>query len=112
MVGSQAGGALVSPKLDERIETLEAKLKQLKVRQQRLEARKRARENAQARKDDTRRKILVGALILARVEQGRFSGAELTSWLDEALTRPDDRALFGLAISPAAGVAGLTHRLR
>ncbi len=95
----------MSPKLDERIETLEAKLKQLKVRQQRLEARKRARETAQARKDDTRRKILVGALILARVEQGRFPKAELDEWLNAALTRADDRALFGLSV-PAATVTG------
>ena len=91
----------MSPKLEERIETLQEKLKQLKVRQSRIDARKRARENAQARKDDTRRKILVGALILARVEQGRFSRADLQEWLDAALTRPDDRALFSLPAGQA-----------
>jgi hypothetical protein len=38
----------------------------------------------------------VGALVLARVQQGRISEGELRGWLDEALTRADDRALFGL----------------
>ena len=86
-------------KLDERISGLEEKLKQLKTRQARLDARKRALVSRQARKDDTRRKILAGAIVLTRVEQGKISAAEFYSWLDAALTRPDDRALFGL---PAA----------
>ena len=84
------------PKLDERISTLETKLKQLKVRQQRIDARARALANRRERKDDTRRKILIGAIVLARVEQGRISQADLTAWLNEALIRPDDRALFDL----------------
>jgi len=37
--------------------------------------------------------------VLARVEQGRIPQADLHAWLDEALTRPDDRALFDLATS-------------
>ena len=87
-------------KLDERISSLETKLKQLKTRQARLEARKKTLASRRARKDDTRRKILAGAIVLARVEQGRLSEAEFRSWLDAALTRPDDRALFGLPIPP------------
>jgi len=43
-----------------------------------------------------RRKILVGAIVLAKVEQGVIQEAVLRSWLDAALTREDDRALFGL----------------
>jgi hypothetical protein len=85
------------PTLDERIDTLEAKLRVLKVRQTRREARRRARDKEQLRRDDTRRKILVGALLLARVEQGRFPRDELVAWLDDALTRDEDRKLFGLA---------------
>jgi hypothetical protein len=50
------------------------------------------------RKEDTRRKILVGAIVLARVEHGRTQETELRAWLDEALTRPDDRALFDLPV--------------
>jgi chromosome segregation ATPase len=87
-------------KLDERISSLETKLKQLKTRQARLDARKRALASSRARKDDTRRKILAGAIVLARVAQGQIPQAEFRAWLDAALTRPDDRALFEL---PPAG---------
>jgi len=87
-------------KLDERISSLETKLKQLKTRQARVDARKRALASSRARKDDTRRKILAGAIVLARVAQGQIPQAEFRAWLDAALTRPDDRALFELP--PAA----------
>lgn len=83
-------------RIDERIAALEGRLKQLKNRQQQLEARRRHLESRHRRRDDTRRKILVGAIVLARVEQGRLEEAELRGWLDQALTRGDDRALFGL----------------
>jgi hypothetical protein len=48
------------------------------------------------RKDDTRRKILIGAILLAKIEQGQFEERQLRRRLDKALTRKDDRALFGL----------------
>ena len=88
-------------KLDERISSLETRLKQLKTRQARLDARKRALASRRARKDDTRRKILVGAIVLTRVEHGQLPESELRTWLDAALTRPDDRALFDLPIGGA-----------
>ena len=84
------------PKLDERISSLEDKLKQLKVRQQRIDARKRALQSRRDRKEDTRRKILAGAVVLNRVAQGQIPEAEFRAWLDATLTRSDDRALFGL----------------
>jgi chromosome segregation ATPase len=84
------------PKLDERIATLQERLQQLKARQQRIAARQKTLESRRQRKEDTRRKILVGAVLLTRIEQGRFPKADLHAWLDEALTRPDDRALFDL----------------
>jgi chromosome segregation ATPase len=86
----------MTPKLDERISSLETRLKQLKTRQARLEARKKALASRRARKDDTRRKILAGAIVLARVAQGQIPEAEFRAWLDAALTRSDDRALFDL----------------
>ena len=85
-------------KIDERIASLETRLKQLKTRQARLEARKKALASKRARKDDTRRKILAGAILLARVEQGKIPEGEFRSWLDAALTRADDRALFELPL--------------
>lgn len=84
------------PKLDERIATLQERLQQLKARQHRAAARQKSLESRRERKADTRRKILVGAAVLARIERGLIPEAELRDWLDEALTRPDDRALFGL----------------
>ena len=87
----------MSQKLNNRISTLEQRLKQLRTQQQRVEQRRRTFESRQARKEDTRRKILIGALVLARIQQGRFAEGELRSWLDEGLTRADDRALFGLS---------------
>ena len=83
-------------KIQERIETLQERLKQLKVRQARVEARKRALSQRQERKNDTRRKILLGATVLARIDRGELDQATINGWLDAALTRADDRALFGL----------------
>jgi len=82
--------------IEERIATLETKLKQEKARKQQIEARKRAAESKRQRSQDTRRKILIGAAVLARVERGEWPQAKLLAVLDAALTRADDRALFGL----------------
>lgn len=84
------------PRLTERISGLETKLKQLKVRQQRIDARARTLTSRRARKDDTRRKILIGATVQARVDRDQLDHAELQAWLDAHLTRDDDRALFEL----------------
>lgn len=80
----------------ERIAALEAKLKQLKVVQQRKEARARTVESRRTRREELRRKILVGAIVLAKVEAGEIEERTLRDWLDPAITRPEDRALFGL----------------
>jgi hypothetical protein len=79
-----------------RVEAKRLKLEQLKVRQRRLENRIRYLASRQARRDETRRKILIGAVILAKIERGEFDEKKLRAMLDSALTRKDDRALFGL----------------
>jgi hypothetical protein len=84
-------------RIDERITTLEVRLKQLKAQQVRAASRQRALEVRRSRKNEVRRKILVGAIVLDRVEREKFSKAELLAWLDEGLARPEDRALFGLS---------------
>lgn len=83
-------------KIADRIESLEVRLKQLKAKQQRLESRRRSPKSRRARREDTRRKILVGAVVLAKVEQGLLEKSVLRGWLDGALERDDDRASFGL----------------
>jgi polyhydroxyalkanoate synthesis regulator phasin len=85
--------------IQKRIATLEERLRELKARQQRQEARRQRLEAHRSRKADTRRKILVGAVVLAKVDRGDLSESELKKWLDEALKRADDRALFGLAVT-------------
>jgi hypothetical protein len=83
-------------KLDQQIETLQEKLKQLKTRQQAIENRKKAIAAKRERKADTRRKILIGAIVMAKIEQKAMDEKLLRRWLDEALTRADDRELFEL----------------
>ena len=57
------------------------------------------------RKRETRRKIIIGAIVRA----AQMSQTDISlGWLDEqiqALTRPDDRALFGLDTEPSADSA-------
>lgn len=83
-------------KLDDQISTLQEKLQLLKLRQQRLEARRRAGDELRKRKADTRRKILLGGLILEKLRHGELDRMLVTGWLDETLTRAADRALFDL----------------
>jgi hypothetical protein len=80
----------------ERIAALEAKLKQLKVVQQRKEARARTVESRRTRREEMRRKFLVGAVVLAKIEAGEIEEKILKQWLNPALTKPEDRALFSL----------------
>jgi hypothetical protein len=82
--------------IEERIAALETNLKQEKAKKQQIEARKRAAESKAKRSIDTRRKILVGAAILAKVERGEWPQDKLLAMLDASLTRADDRALFDL----------------
>ena len=82
--------------LDERIAALEAKLKQEKAKKQKLEARKKAAESKQKRAEDTRRKILVGSILMANVERGTYPEEKFRAMLDKYLEREDDRKLFDL----------------
>jgi len=89
--------------LDEQISLLQLKLTQLKVRQQRRDARKQAIQAQRERKAETRRRILVGSVVLAKVRDGTLDAGALRGWLDSSLTRTSDRALFDLpAVQGAA----------
>jgi len=85
------------PSIDDTIESLKKRLKQAQAKKQKSEAKKRAAESKVERAKDTRRKILVGAAILAKVERDEWPEAKLLAMLDSTLTRADDRALFGLS---------------
>ena len=86
------------PKISERerIQALEAKLKQLKVVQLRKDARARSVEARRSRREEMRRKFLVGAIVLAKVEDGSLDKKILNGWLASAIARAEDRALFNL----------------
>ena len=89
--------AAVLQKIEASIEAQRKKLEQLKAKKQQIEARQRTVETKVKRANDTRRKILVGAAILAKVEKQEWPKDKLLAMLDTALTRSDDRALFDLA---------------
>jgi hypothetical protein len=73
---------------------LEAKKKQVEEKLKLLAA----REAGQRRRDDTRRKIIVGALAITHAEQDGHDEfrRELYSLVSRYTTRPQDRALFNL----------------
>jgi hypothetical protein len=83
-------------KLDEQIALAAERLKQLKLRQLRSDSRRRALESKRAHKVETRRRFLVGTVVMERARDGRLDPAVLRDWLDGSLTRPEDRALFDL----------------
>lgn len=79
--------------------TDEELLADLAAKQRAIEARidaVKARTKERARKEDTRRKVLVGAVILAEAEQSDAAKQRLLTLLDKHLVRPIDRAVFGL----------------
>lgn len=79
------------------------KLAKLEEQRARLNAeiqRVRARDQKQKRKEETRRKVLVGAWILGKVESGEWPEERLLDGLDGYLERDHDRALFGLPAKP------------
>jgi hypothetical protein len=44
----------------------------------------------------TRHKILIGAVVMAKIEQKVMPEEQPRTWLDETLSRLDNRSLFGL----------------
>ena len=90
-------------KAKERAEALAKQAQQARVKAQRLEAKARAQQAGAERSRDTKRKVLLGAYLLAQV---RTQGWELAALnigqqpLADYLTREEDRALFGLPPIP------------
>jgi hypothetical protein len=61
-----------------------------------------AAERTLEKKKDTRRKILIGAAVLAKVEAGMWPQQDLKVMMDGFLTRPHERELFGLDTAEGA----------
>ena len=77
---------------NKRLEHLLEKKKQIEARIQKIKA----QESAKKRKEDTRRKILLGALVQYLIKTGYWSSDEISSQLDKFLDKPIDRKLFDL----------------
>ncbi|WP_069107191.1 hypothetical protein [Xylella fastidiosa] len=82
---------------EERLKALELKQAQIKAQIQAIKA----RDTVQERKDDTRRKVLIGSVVLKLIKDGKLEQAQINQWLDDALTAVRDRALFDLGEKPA-----------
>ena len=75
-----------------RINKLEHRCAQLKARIEAVQARDRERQ----RREDTRRKILAGAVVLRLAKEQEGFGRWLKMRLGERLMRADERKLFDL----------------
>ena len=90
---------------EERLKALEQKQAQIKAQIQALKA----RDTAQDRKDDTRRKVLLGGFVLAQMKKNGIGVQSVTyesvRFID-TLNNDRDRVLFGLAAKPALSPTG------
>ena len=80
--------------VDEMIEAEVDKIEKAKARVARLMAKKRE----STRKQDTRRKILAGSMLLERIDSDERIKAWFEREIDAFLTRDSDRKLFGLDV--------------
>ncbi len=81
--------------LEQQIAKQEERLKQLKAQKQAVLAREKKKITDQQRKEDTRRKILLGSLALKKMENEQDKEKILAD-LKEYLIEDRDRKLFGL----------------
>jgi hypothetical protein len=85
--------------------SIEERLSQLDSQRKALQARLIKQERAK----DTRRKILLGALVLEKIDNGHEADKPLLAWLRATLpgylTRPDDKALFDDLLKSAPDAA-------
>lgn len=82
--------------INEQIEDVKKRLKALNAKKQKMQAAERHKTREQKRKEDTRRKILLGAFYLQRMESNEIDKEKILKSLDGFLTENRDRVLFGL----------------
>ena len=78
--------------MNKRLENLLKKREQLNTQIQKIKS----KEAVQKRKEDTRRKILLGALLMEMMEKGELDKTKIRNRLQSFLTRDIDRKLFDL----------------
>lgn len=79
------------------------RVQQLKALQAKKDAAAKREAAALARKQEDRKKVLLGVAVLAECSDWAGVDARLRGVLDRRLTRPDERALFGLPPLPESG---------
>ena len=84
--------------LEQQIAKQEERLKQLKAQKQAVLAREKKKATDQQRKEDTRRKILLGSYLLKKMEN-EANKEKILAELSEYLTEDRDKKLFGLQLS-------------
>lgn len=75
-------------------EQLEKKLSEIKAQIAKLNA----KEAQETRKQETRKKILLGAWVLSKIKSDNAYAEKIQAEMDKFLTQERDRKLFGLAI--------------
>lgn len=81
--------------IEQKIAKQQEKLKQLKAQKQAIEVREKKKISEQQRKDDTRRKILLGSYLLKKMENEQDK-EKILAELNEYLTEERDRKLFNI----------------
>ena len=89
------GITMTNESLEQRITKQEERLKQLKAQKQAKDAREKAKQKEQDRKNDTRRKILLGSYLLKKMEN-EANKEKILAEINEYLTEDRDRKLFNL----------------
>jgi hypothetical protein len=85
--------------LNEKIQKQQERLQQLKAQKQALKSKEKKRLGEQQKKDDTRRKILIGSCMLKITEDDEQARAKLIAQMDRYLVEERDRKLFDLSLS-------------
>lgn len=82
--------------LNERITKQQERLQQLKAQKQALESKTKQKQKEKKKNDDTRRKILLGAYLLKKMNDSETAHQRILAELDGYLVENRDRKLFGL----------------
>lgn len=86
----------MAAKMSDKIKAAEEKLAKLKAEKRKADARQKALGSKAARAADTRKKILLGAVVMANIAAGNLDKATIYKLLESGLVKNADRALFDL----------------
>lgn len=84
--------------IDKKIDALIEKQKKLKAQKQAIQAREKTKQINQHRKDETRKKILLGSYLIKKMNNNDASKERILAELNEYLTENRDRQLFDLPL--------------